>query len=84
MAISNSTNPTFDKVEDHKNGSIYASADSSATILFLPGLGIHAAAWGGILTVPQNTVVDLGEAQAVMTWSINNIPTDDPDDDDDI
>ena len=81
-AIANSTNEDFDRTTDHKPGSLFAG--STATILALPGLGIHAASWGGILTVPQNTVEDLGEAQAVMTWSINNIPTDDDPDDDDI
>jgi len=82
-AISNSTSTAFSKETDHNEGKISAGS-AGAQILNLPGLGVHSASWGGILTVPQNTVVNLGESQAVMTWSINNIPTADPDDDDDI
>jgi len=74
-ATANSSNKEFDKAEDHKEKKI--SVGNSATILYLPGLGVHAASWGGILTVPQNTVSEVGEAQAVMTWSINNTPADD-------
>jgi len=74
-AVSNSSNKDFDKNADHLEKII--SVGNTATILNLPGLGVHAATWGGILTVPQNTVTDLGDAQAVMTWNINNTSVDD-------
>jgi len=74
-AIANSTNKEFDPDADHKPGKINATS-SAATVLELPGLGVSAAAWGGVLTVPQNTVEDLGEAQAIMTWTILRGPLD--------
>jgi hypothetical protein len=64
----------FNKADDHKEGTIYAGQGSKAPILHLPELSVSAASWGGILTVPQNTVERLGEAQAVMTWNFDRIP----------
>jgi len=72
-ATANSTNPTFNKATDHRIATL--SAGGKAPILNTPGIGVHAATWGGILTVPQNTVAKVGDAQAVMTWNIERIPT---------
>jgi hypothetical protein len=69
-----SSNSDFKKADDYHKGTIFADKGGSAVILELPGLGMHAATWGGVLTVPQNTVEDLGEAKAVMTWNINRVP----------
>jgi len=77
-AKSISTNPVFDVNGDHKMGKIDAGNDGedpvTAKILELPGFGIYAATWGGVLTVPQHSVEEIGDAQAIMTWNIMSVP----------
>ena len=70
-ATADSTNPTFNKAKAHHNGQLTVGV--KATILDTPGIGVHAATWGGVLTVPQNTVAKVGEAQAIMTWSFERV-----------
>ena len=72
-AKADSTNSKFDKATDHKPATLQSGL--KATILTTPGIGIHAASWGGVLTVPQNSVVKIGEAQAIMEWNILRAPT---------
>ena len=72
-ATANSTNTAaFEKDRDYKGGML--TEGGKATILNIPGNSVNAASWGGVLTVVQNTVTLLGEAQAVMTWNFDRIP----------
>jgi hypothetical protein len=81
-AGANSTHLGF-KIGDHyRGGSIDAGNNgqnpTTAHVFDIPGLGVHAASWGGILTVPPSSVTAVGEAQAVMTWNIMNVPQGNP------
>jgi hypothetical protein len=70
-ATANSTNSAFNKETDHKDAELFAGG--KANILNTPGIGVHAASWGGVLTVPKNSVTIVGDAQATMTWNFERV-----------
>jgi len=76
-ATANSTHTGFKIDRDYTGGKIDAGNNGedpvTAQVFDIPGLGIHAASWGGVLTVPPSSVAEIGEAQAVMTWNIMNV-----------
>jgi hypothetical protein len=77
-ATANSTHLGFKLADDYRGGTIYAGSTGkdplTAEVFDIPGLGIHAATWGGVLTVPPSSVTEIGEAQAVLTWNIMSVP----------
>jgi hypothetical protein len=81
-AGANSTHLGFKLAENYRGGTIYAGSESvdplTAQVFDIPGLGVHAASWGGVLTVPPSSVTEIGEAQAVLTWNIMNVPKANP------
>jgi len=81
-ATAKSTHSLFNLERDYDEGKIHAGTDGkdplTAQVFTVPGLGVHAATWGGVLTVPASSVTAVGEAQAVMTWNIMNVPTGTP------
>jgi hypothetical protein len=81
-AGANSSHLNFKAEDNYRGGKINAGnngADPVTKHVFdIVGLGIHAASWGGVLTVPPSSVTEIGEAQAVMTWNIMNVPAPNP------
>jgi hypothetical protein len=81
-AAAKSTHTGFKIEDDYKPGLINAGNNGkdplTAHVFTVPGLGVHAATWGGVLTVPPSSVAATGEAQAIMTWNIMSVPTGNP------
>jgi len=70
-----STHDKFNAELSYHSGKIDAGGEDedplTASVLSFPGAGVHAATWGGVLTVPANSITYDGEAQAIMTWNIS-------------
>jgi len=81
-AGANSSHLSFKLANDYRGGKIDAGNNgkdpTTLQVFDIPGLGIHAASWGGVLTVPPSSVAEIGKAQAVMTWNIMNAPVSAP------
>lgn len=81
-ASANSTHLRFNLATDYRGGTVDAGNNgkdpTTAHVFDIPGLGVHAASWGGVLTVPPSSVTEIGEAQAVLTWNIMTVPASAP------